>query len=74
MTRRRKKQKATKCAKLNKKPAAAFGLAPSRGAHTSRAYDATVRDLKRKGYSDEDVKTKGRAAYQRAAREWDAEH
>ena len=59
---------ATKCAKLKKKPAAAFAMAPTRGAHTSRAYDATVRDLKRKGYSDDDVKTKGRAAYQRAAR------
>ena len=33
-----------------------------------------MRDLKRKGYSDEDVKTKGRAAYQRAAREGDVEH
>ena len=79
------KKTASKCAKLGKKPAAAFVarlgkkpaaafVSPTRGAHTSRAYDATVRDLKRKGYSDDDVKTKGRAAYQRAAREWDAGH
>jgi hypothetical protein len=59
--------------RLSKKPAAAF-VAPTRGAHTSRAYDATVRDFKRKGFSDDDVKTKGRAAYQRAARECDAGH
>jgi hypothetical protein len=79
------KKTAPKCARLGKKPAAALVpmlgkkpaaafAAPTRGAHTSRAYDATVRDLKRKGYSDDDVKTKGRAAYQRAAREWDAGH
>ena len=67
------KKTAPKCARLSKKPAAAF-VAPTRGAHTSRAYDATVRDFKRKGFSDDDVKAKGRAAYQRAAREWDAGH
>ena len=47
---------------LSKKKTAAAFVAPTRGAHTSRAYDATARDLKRKGHSADEVQTKGRAA------------